>query len=71
MISLIISILVIGIIVGLLLWLVDFIGKRFSVIPAIFINVATVLIVVIAVLWLISILLPFVGINQTPIFKIK
>ena len=57
MISLIFSIIIVGIILGLLLWLVDYIG----IIPAPIAKVIKILIVVFAVLWLISVLLPFVG----------
>lgn len=58
MVSLIISILVIGIVVGLLFWLINFIGSQFPQIPAPFLAVAKVLLIVVAVLYLISLLLP-------------
>ena len=56
MISTLISIIVVGVIVWLLLYVIDYIG-----LPEPFNKVAKVLIIVFAVLWLISILLPLIG----------
>jgi hypothetical protein len=57
MISIIFSILIVGIIVGLILWLVDYIG----IIPEPFAKVIKIVVVVFAVIWLISVLLPLIG----------
>ena len=60
MISLLISIIIVGVIVWLLLYVIDYVG-----LPEPFNKVAKVVIILIAVLWMISVLLPLIGTGST------
>ena len=66
MISTLISIIVVGVIVWLLLYLIDYVG-----LPEPFNKVAKIIVVVIAVVWLISVLLPFIGSTSVKPLNIK
>lgn len=59
MVSLIFTIIIIAVIVWLLLWLIDYV----EIIPAPFNKIIKILIVAFAVLYIISLLLPLIGIG--------
>ena len=62
MISILITLVVVGLICWLLLWAVGYIG-----LPEPFAKVATVIIVLFAVIYLITILLPLIGTTGLPL----
>ena len=68
LVSVVVAILVLGLVVALLLWLVDYVGGQFpSAAP--FVKVARIIIVVVAVLILIGIVLSLSGVTAGPVFR--
>lgn len=61
LISLLVSVLVIGLIIWLLLWVIGMLP-----LPAPFGQIARVIVIVIAVLWLIRLLMGFSGVHVLP-----
>jgi hypothetical protein len=68
LVSVVVALLVLGLVVALLIWLVDYVSGQFpSAAP--FAKVAKIIVVVVAVLLLIGIILNLSGMTSGPVFR--